>query len=54
VSCLSNVLAFSCKRQCVFRQHSGTDSDGNLGSHSGRTWAPVPEHLGTDSAALGQ
>ena len=28
-----------------FRRH--------LGSRSGRTWAPIPEHLGTDSGALG-
>ena len=30
---------------CVFRAHLGTDS--------GRTWAPVPAHLGTDSGHLG-
>jgi hypothetical protein len=30
----------------AFRRH--------LGSHSGGTWARIPEHLGTDSGALGQ
>ena len=32
--------------ECVFRAHLGKDS--------GRTWAAIPEHLGSDSGALGQ